>query len=121
LKQRCAFGDHLELISMVMNRVMTALVPGIDSLQQSSNGVYHIQHSYVVHHGKKKRIHFFYFQDEEKAPLRHPSINKSWDKILGHQSSILQSHKQQETRRQYKKQRVREKLMTNLKKKKISY
>jgi hypothetical protein len=92
-----------------MNRVMTSLVPDIDSLKQSSNGVYHIQHSYVVHNDKKKRIHFFYFQNEEKAPPRHPSIDESWDKIIGHQSSILQSLKQQETRhRQHKKQQVSE-------------
>jgi hypothetical protein len=78
--------------------------------------VYHIQHSYVVHDGKKKRIHFFYFQDEEKAPPRHPSIDESWDMMLGHQSDILQSLKQQGTRHQYKNQQVREKLTTNLKK-----
>jgi hypothetical protein len=109
LKQRYDFGDHLELTSMPMNRVMTALVPVIYSLQQSSNGVYHIQHSYIVHDGKKKRIHLFYFQDEEKAPPRHPSIDESWDKIHGHHSSILQSLKQKGTRHQHKKQGVGEK------------
>jgi hypothetical protein len=46
LKERYEFGDHLELTLMLKNRVMTALVPDIDSLQQSSNGMYpHIQHS----------------------------------------------------------------------------
>jgi hypothetical protein len=61
-----------------------------------------------VHDSKKKRIHFFYFQDEEEAPPRHPSIDKSWDKILGHHSSILQSFKQHGTWHQHKKQQVRE-------------
>ena len=44
LKQRYDFGDHLELTSMLMSRVMAALVvPNIDSLQQSSsNGMYRI-------------------------------------------------------------------------------
>ena len=31
LKQRYDFGDHLDLISTLMSRVMAALVPDIDS------------------------------------------------------------------------------------------
>jgi hypothetical protein len=56
----------------------------------------------------RKKIHFFYFQDEEKSVPEHPSIEESWIKILDHQSSILESFKQQGTRHQHKKPRVRE-------------
>jgi hypothetical protein len=74
-KQRYNFRDYLELTLTLISRVMTALVPDVDSLQQSSNSMYHIQHSYVVHYGKKKKIHFLNFLDKEKSPPKHPSIN----------------------------------------------
>jgi hypothetical protein len=105
LKQRYDFGDHLVLTSLLLSTVLTHLVPDIDSL----NGMYRIQHRYVVD-GTKKKIYFFYFQDKQKHPPKHPSINESWDRILYRQRSILQSFKQQGTRHQNKKQRVREKV-----------
>jgi len=115
LKQRYDFGDHLELTSTLMSRVMTALVPDIDSLQQSSNGMYRIQHvastSYATgmpEDGKRKKFHFFYFQDEQKHSSKHPSTIESTDKILGPQNSIVESFKQQETRNLHKKPRVHE-------------
>jgi hypothetical protein len=84
---------------------MAELVPDIDSLKHSRNGMYRIQHHYAVPDGKTKKIHFFYFQDKQKSPPKHPSINESWDKILFCQRSILQSFKQQGTRHQNKKPR----------------
>ena len=108
LKQRYDFGDHLELTSTLLSKVMAGLVPDIDSLKHSRNGMYRIQHHYAVPDGKTKKIHFFYFQDKQKPPPKHPSINDSWDKILFCQRSILQSFKQQGTRHQNKKPRVRE-------------
>ena len=56
---------NLELTSMLMSSVMKKLVSAIDSLQQSSVGIYHIQHiaatMLAVPGSKTKKIHFFYF------------------------------------------------------------
>ena len=76
--------------------------------------MYRIQHvatSYstgMPEDGKRKKFHFFSFQDEQKPPSKHPSTIESTDKILGPQNSIVESFKQQETRNLHKKPQVHE-------------
>jgi hypothetical protein len=94
-KQRRDFGDHLELTSTMMSGVMAASMPDSDSLQQSSKDACH---TLCQTGGQVKQTHFFCFQDRQRPPPKHPSIVKSRDKILGHQSSVAETLEQRETR-----------------------
>ena len=75
---------------------MAPLVPDIDYLQQSSNGMYRtIQHTVAIYDaGRWRRFHFFIFQDRQKPLPKPSSIFESWDKIISDQSSIVESFKQ---------------------------
>ena len=68
---------------------MAASMSDSDSLQQSSKGACR---TLCQTGGQVKQTHFFCFQDRQRPPPKHPSIVKSRDKILGHQSSVAESH-----------------------------